>query len=100
MLTNQERFDVLLKLLEAFKVLHSSGLIHQDIKGDNILLTYRNTFFWPVIIDFGKCIKKQEASIKVLSKAEQEASGKNTSTSPLKLWQEFMSHHVQANWEK
>ena len=71
-LKNQEWFDVILQLLEALKVLHNSGLIHQDIKGDNILLTYKNTLFVPVIIDFGKCIGKQEASRKVLSKQEQE----------------------------
>ncbi|XP_058940191.2 cyclin-dependent kinase 1-A-like [Pocillopora verrucosa] len=71
-LKNQEWFDVILQLLEALKVLHNSGLIHQDIKGDNILLTYKNTLFVPVIIDFGKCIRKQEASRKVLSKQEQE----------------------------
>ena len=71
-LKNQEWFHVILQLLEALKVLHNSGLIHQDIKGDNILLTYKNTLFVPVIIDFGKCIRKQEASRKVLSKQEQE----------------------------
>ena len=67
-LKNQEWFDVILQLLEALKVLHNSGLIHQDIKSDNILLTYKNTLFVPVIIDFGKCIRKQEAS----RKQEQE----------------------------
>jgi len=72
-LKNQEWFDVILQLLEALKVLHSSGLIHQDIKGDNILLTYKNTMFVPLIIDFGKCIRRQEACIKVLSKEEREA---------------------------
>ena len=71
-LKNQEWFDVILQLLEALKVLHNSGLIHQDIKGDNILLTYKNTLFVPVIIDFGKCTRKQEASRKVLSKQEKE----------------------------
>ena len=57
-----------MQLLEALKVLHNFGLIHQDIKSDNILLTYKNTLFVPVIIDFGKCIRKQEAS----RKQEQE----------------------------
>ena len=71
-LKNQEWFDVILQLLEALKVLHNSGLIHQDIKGDNVSLTYKNTLLVPVIIDFGKCIRKQEASRKVLSKQEQE----------------------------
>ena len=73
LLKNQEWFDVILQLLEAFKLLHSSCLIHQDIKGDNILITYNNTMFVPIIIDFGKCIRKLDACKKVLSKEEQEA---------------------------
>ena len=73
LLKNQEWFDVILQLLEAFKLLHSSCLIHQDIKGDNILITYNNTMFVAVIIDFGKCIRKLDACKKVMSKEEQEA---------------------------
>ena len=73
LLKNQEWFRVIMQLLEAFKLLHSSCLIHQDIKGDNILITYNNTMFVPVIIDFGKCIRKLDACKKVLSKEEQEA---------------------------
>ena len=40
-LKNKEWFGVILQLLEPLKVLHNSRLIHQDIKGDNILLTYK-----------------------------------------------------------
>ena len=40
LLKNQEWFDVIMQLLEAFKLLHSSCLIDQDITGDNILITY------------------------------------------------------------
>lgn len=71
-LKKQEWVDVTRQLLEAFKLLHSSCLIHQDIKGDNILITYNNTMFVPVIIDFGKCIRKLDACRKVLSKEEQK----------------------------
>ena len=73
LLKNQEWFDVIYQLLEALKLLHSSCLIHQDIKGDNILITLNNSKFVPVIIDFGKCIRKLDACKKVLSKEEQEA---------------------------
>lgn len=73
LLKNQKWFDVILQLLEAFKLLHSSCLIHQDIKDDNILITDNNTMFVPVIIDFGKCIRKLDACKKILSKEEQEA---------------------------
>ena len=64
MLKNPEWLDIILQLLEALKQLHSNCMIHQDIKGDNILITYKNTVFVPVIIDFGKCIKEQEAKKK------------------------------------
>lgn len=63
-LKNQEWLDILLQLLKALKQLHSNCMIHQDIKSDNILITYKNTVFAPVIIDFGKCIKQQEAKKK------------------------------------
>ena len=36
------------------------------------MITYKNTMFVPVIIDFGKCISKQEACIRILSKEQQE----------------------------
>ena len=52
-------------------MLHSNSLMHRDIKGDNLLITYKNTKFVLVIIDFGKCIRKQKACIKVLSKEQQ-----------------------------
>ena len=72
LLKAQEWFDIISQLLDAFKVLHRSSLIHRDIKGDNIMITYKNTMFVPVIIDFGKCISKQEACIRILSKEQQE----------------------------
>lgn len=71
LLKSEHWFGIILQLLEALKVLHSNSLIHRDIKGDNILITYKNTKFVPVIIDFGKCIRKQEACLKVMSKEEQ-----------------------------
>ena len=36
------------------------------------MITYKNTMFVPVIIDFGECISKQEACIRILSKEQQE----------------------------
>ena len=71
LLESEQWFGIILQLLQALKLLHSNSLIHRDIKGDNILITYKNTKFVPVITDFGKCIRKQEACIKVLSKEEQ-----------------------------
>ena len=95
LLKNQEWFDVIIQLLEAFKLLHSSCLIHQDIKGDNILITYNNTMFVPVIIDFGKCIRKLDAcKKKFCPKKNKRRTNKNSSTSPLKLSQALICHHM------
>lgn len=42
--------EYLLKLADALKAIHSVGLIHRDIKPDNIILNQQNN---PIIIDFG-----------------------------------------------
>lgn len=39
--------------------------------GDN-LISYKNTMFLPVIIDFGKCITPQEAQRTIISKEKQK----------------------------
>ena len=72
LLKTQEWFDIISQLLDAFEVLHRSCLIDRDIKGDDIMITYKNTMFVPVIVDFGKRISKQEACIRILSKEQQE----------------------------
>ena len=41
-------------LCSAFAYVHESGILHNDIKGNNILLTLKHSEWVPMIIDFGK----------------------------------------------
>ena len=35
--------------------MHKKGFLHNDLKGDNVLLSNYDNAIHPVIIDFGKC---------------------------------------------
>ncbi|MCL1467147.1 AAA-like domain-containing protein [Argonema galeatum] len=50
-LSDRTVFDFLLKLLPVLDYVHSKGIIHRDIKPDNIILRQRDDN--PVLIDFG-----------------------------------------------
>ena len=41
---------------DALDFVHRKGFLHNDLKGDNILLFKENEAIRPVIIDFGKCL--------------------------------------------
>jgi serine/threonine-protein kinase len=43
--------EILISLLLVLEFVHSKGMIHRDIKPDNIILRYRDSL--PVLIDFG-----------------------------------------------
>ncbi|WP_221091521.1 DUF3320 domain-containing protein [Deinococcus aquaedulcis] len=49
-LTPDEAFRMARQLAEALAVIHDAGLLHRDIKPDNVFLTDTDT---PVLIDFG-----------------------------------------------
>jgi hypothetical protein len=49
-LTPDEAFRMARQLAEALAVIHDAGMLHRDIKPDNVFLTDTNT---PVLIDFG-----------------------------------------------
>jgi serine/threonine-protein kinase len=50
-LRESEVRSILISLLEVLEYVHSKGIIHRDIKPDNIIL--RSTDNKPVLIDFG-----------------------------------------------
>lgn len=45
--------DVIFKILDALKFINKKGIIHGDIKPENILCIYSNNKYYPVLIDFG-----------------------------------------------
>jgi len=47
----QERCQMLAGLARTLEDLHASGVVHRDVKGDNVLVQLSDR--WPVLIDFG-----------------------------------------------
>lgn len=52
-LSEQEKHDFLMKILQGLHFLHTHGVIHRDLKPANILIANRNGEFIPKITDFG-----------------------------------------------
>ena len=53
-LSNEEWKTVVDLVGRALQFIHSKGVLHNDLKGDNILLERREKHYDPVVIDFGK----------------------------------------------
>ena len=53
-LSNEEWKSVVDLVGRALQFIHAKGVLHNDLKGDNILLERRKNYYNPVIIDFGK----------------------------------------------
>ncbi len=65
----------IIKLLgEAIQYIHKHGVLHNDIKSDNVLLYQKkeNTNFQLVLIDFGKACKIEEAEYRVIPRQKRE----------------------------
>ncbi|MFC1851183.1 protein kinase [candidate division CSSED10-310 bacterium] len=52
--TGQESLSILSQVCDALAYLHGEGIVHKDVKPDNILITTQAT---PVIIDFGMMVQ-------------------------------------------
>ena len=42
------------KLAEALQYIHGLGIIHRDLKTDNVVFCYQSNALQPVLVDFGK----------------------------------------------
>ena len=51
--------------------IHEKNILHNNVKGDNILIARNGDLNTPILIDFGKACRTNEAKRKVLSKDEQ-----------------------------
>ena len=62
------------QLARAISYLHDQGFIHQDIKADNVLVSYLNQEYHAILIDFGKCTASTASGslIKHLTPEEEE----------------------------
>ncbi|CAB3978778.1 probable serine threonine- kinase gdt4 [Paramuricea clavata] len=63
---------VLQKCAAALAHIHDKGYIHGDIKHNNIILQNSTGFYEPVIIDFGKMKKAENAKIYKLNTKERD----------------------------
>lgn len=53
LLSIDSTFEIFSQILEAIQILHSSGVVHRDLKPDNILIRENNGKKDIAIIDFG-----------------------------------------------
>jgi serine/threonine protein kinase len=64
---------IFIDISEALKYVHDKGFLHNDIKGDNVIITGTQILnFHPVLIDFGKCRRIEDAKQYSLNKQEQK----------------------------
>jgi serine/threonine-protein kinase len=66
----QEAVEMVLRLLDAVEYCHTRGILHRDLKPDNVVLR-NNVFNDPVIIDFGQSFNLEEESGTFTSDPEQ-----------------------------
>ena len=57
---------------DALLFIHSKDHFHNDLKGDNVIISDVNNSFHPVIIDFGKSTTLARSKLYKLSLRDQE----------------------------
>lgn len=62
---------LVLKLLETLQYCHNLGIVHRDIKPDNIIIRHNNIAD-PVVIDFGISFNKSDADRTILTEPWQQ----------------------------
>jgi len=66
-----EAVNLVLKLLETIQYCHNLGIVHRDIKPDNIIMR-RDNIADPVVIDFGISFNKSDAEGTILTEPWQQ----------------------------
>ena len=70
--TETSWLHILMQCCKGFHYLHSTGILHNDIKGENILIAKVNLSEWqPKIIDFNKACEIKTAKIKEIPVSER-----------------------------
>ena len=57
---------------DALLYIHSKGYLHNDLKGDNVIISDDNNTLHPVIIDFGKSTTLSKGKLYKLSQRDQD----------------------------
>jgi serine/threonine protein kinase len=60
------------EIVDALYYVHGKGFLHNDFKGDNVILAQHSVTYHPIIIDFGKSRRIQDAKHYCLSQKEKE----------------------------
>ena len=72
-LAHQTWVQLLTELTEALSFIHSQSYIHRDLKSDNVVISYYNNKYVPVVIDYGKCVStKEDIRCKVMTEEQQQ----------------------------
>lgn len=63
---------IMIKIAEGLHFIHEQGIIHRDLKTDNVVFYEHSKALQPVIVDFGKCEYISHSNSYLLADAEKE----------------------------
>lgn len=73
-LSNFSWLQILICLTEALIFIHKKGFVHNDLKGNNVLLCKHERMWQPVIIDYGKSVRLSGAQAKQNNSAQSSCN--------------------------